>query len=198
MSTMKLLGMTVVAGMALAFTFAQAADEPMPGCKMGAGCGAGGAGCPMKAQAAAADDAVGCPTDFCCEMLCETCPDRENCPMKDGKPCPQCPLCQGKGGASPAEWLVSMKGKLGLSDEQVKKLDGVAADFQKMAAARKQSLSEKMQDLRATLEKAPGDIKAIKAKMTAVAAEKIDAAVAYLEAKQKALAVLAAEQKEKL
>ena len=138
-----------------------------------------GAACPMAGKQAG-DAALLCPLGNDCQGPCDACP------------------MSNTGGKSPGEWLSGMKEKLGLDDKQVDKLKKLGAEFDERVAERKATIKMKLGELKAMMEKGANDAQALKAKLLEITSDKIETVVSFVESKQKALAELAADQKQKL
>ncbi len=106
-------------------------------------------------------------------------------------------MMMGRRGGSPAAMLVHLKTQLSLSDDQVKRLDALAAS-QKTALEPSAGAMLRAQADLADARKGEGDLALTRKALEKLAALRVDGQVAHLKAMQDARAVLTAEQKDKL
>ncbi|MBI3790580.1 MAG: Spy/CpxP family protein refolding chaperone [Gemmatimonadetes bacterium] len=106
-------------------------------------------------------------------------------------------MMRGPMGGPPAAMLARMKTPLGLSDEQVKRLETLAAQQRTALEPNVGAMLRARADL-ADARKGEGDLAATRRALEKMAALRIDGTIAHLKAMQETRAVLTAEQREKL
>lgn len=105
-------------------------------------------------------------------------------------------MMMGRGG-SPAAMLAHMKTPLNLSDDQVKRLEALAATQKAALQPNEGAMLRARADL-ADARKGEGDLPLTRKALEKLAALRVDGAIAHLKAMQEARAILTAEQRDKL